>query len=163
MQVEVGAVLEGEVTGITRFGAFVDLGDGKTGMVHISEISATYVKEISDHLSNGQIVKVKVLNIADDGKISLSIKKAQPAPAGHEGRPPFNADRTARPQAPRPARTGMTRPAGRFNSFDNKRSDENMSFEDMMSKFKQTSDDKMSDLKRTMDIKRGSSNRRGSR
>lgn len=75
MQLEVGSIVEGKVTGITKFGAFVDLG-GKTGMVHISEITTSYVKEIRDYLTENQTVKVKVLAIAPDGKISLSIKQA---------------------------------------------------------------------------------------
>ena len=66
MQVEVGAVLEGKVTGITKFGAFVDLGEGKTGMVHISEVASTYVKEIRDFITEGQTVKVKVLTVGED-------------------------------------------------------------------------------------------------
>ncbi len=76
MHFEVGSILDGKVTGITKFGAFVDLSDGKTGMVHISEVAPTYVKDIKDHLTENQTVKVKVLNIGEDGKISLSIKKA---------------------------------------------------------------------------------------
>lgn len=87
MQVEVGAVLEGKVTGITKFGAFVDLGEGKTGMVHISEVASTYVKEIRDFITEGQTVKVKVLTVGEDGKISLSIKKATP-PAPRQPRQP---------------------------------------------------------------------------
>ena len=87
MQVEVGAVLEGKVTGITKFGAFVDLGEGKTGMVHISEVASTYVKEIRDFITEGQTVKVKVLTVGEDGKISLSIKKATP-PAPRQPRLP---------------------------------------------------------------------------
>lgn len=77
MQLEVGAILEGKVTGLTNFGAFVSLPEGKTGMVHISEVAPTYVKEIRDFLSENQEVKVKVMSIGDDGKISLSIKRAQ--------------------------------------------------------------------------------------
>ena len=76
MELTVGAVLEGKVKTITNFGAFVALEDNKTGMVHISEVAATYVKEIRDHVTENQMIKVKVLSIADDGKISLSIKKA---------------------------------------------------------------------------------------
>ena len=59
MQLEVGAILEGKITGITKFGAFVELGEGKTGMVHISEVAPTFVKEITDFVSEGQTVKVK--------------------------------------------------------------------------------------------------------
>ena len=77
MQLEVGSILEGKVTGITKFGAFVELPDKVTGMVHISEVAATFVKEIRDFVTEGQTVKVKVLSIGEDGKISLSIKKAQ--------------------------------------------------------------------------------------
>lgn len=80
MQLEVGKIYEGKVTGITKFGAFVELDKDTTGMVHISEVANTFVSEIKDHLTEGQTVKVKVLNLGDDGKISLSIKKALPAP-----------------------------------------------------------------------------------
>ena len=92
MQLEVGTILEGKVTGITKFGAFVELPDKMTGMVHISEVAATFVKEIRDFVTEGQTVKVKVLSIGEDGKISLSIKKAQ-APAPRQSaprRPAFN-------------------------------------------------------------------------
>ena len=68
MQVEVGAIVEGKVTGLTNFGAFVSLPDGKTGMVHISEVAPTYVKEIRDYLTENQEVKVKVLSVGDDGR-----------------------------------------------------------------------------------------------
>ena len=74
--VQVGQILEGTVTGLTEFGAFVTLPDGKTGMVHISEVSNTYVNNISEHLSEGQEVRVKVIEINEKGKIALSIKKA---------------------------------------------------------------------------------------
>ena len=86
MQVEVGAVLEGKVTGITKFGAFVELPDKKTGMVHISEVAPTFVKEIRDFVTEGQTVKVKVLSISEEGKISLSMKKALP-PAPRQSAP----------------------------------------------------------------------------
>ena len=79
MDLEAGMVLEGKVTGITKFGAFVDLEDGKTGMVHISEVAPTFVNDINDYLKEGQTVKVKVLSVGEGGKISLSIKKAMSA------------------------------------------------------------------------------------
>lgn len=128
MQLEVGAILEGKVSGITKFGVFVDLGQGKTGMVHISEVAMNYVENINDYIKNGQDVRVKVLNIAEDGKISLSIKRAMEKKA-----------QVRKPIAP------PDRPTG--GEWVAKRQD-NMSFEDMMNKFKQTSDDKFSDLKR---------------
>ena len=80
MALEVGSIVEGKVTGITKFGAFVELPGGKTGMVHISEVAATYVKEIKDFISDSQIVRVKILAITPDGKINLSIKRAVEQP-----------------------------------------------------------------------------------
>ena len=77
MSIEVGSKLQGKVTGITNFGAFVELPDGKTGLVHISEVADNYVKDINEHLSQGDQVEVKVINVGDDGKIGLSIKKAK--------------------------------------------------------------------------------------
>lgn len=147
MGLEVGMVVEGKVTGITKFGAFVDLEGGKTGMVHISEVAPTYVNDIKDFLTEGQTVKVKILTIGEDGKISLSIKKAmaqQRKPSGQNGRTPASRQ-SARP--------------GDFEWQSSKKA-EPSSFEDMLSKFKQTSDEKMSDLKR-MENKRGGYSRRG--
>lgn len=144
MQLEVGAVVEGKVTGFTAFGAFVDLDAGKKGMVHISEVATEYVKDIKDHLKVGQAVKVKIISIAEDGKISLSIKKAieQPKP---QQRPRSNAPRRS----------------GSANVWQGNKSADNapQSFESMMAKFKQESDEKMSDLRR--DVKHGGFNRRG--
>ena len=77
MSIEVGSKLQGKVTGITHFGAFVELEKGTTGLVHISEVADTYVKDINEHLSIGEEIKVKVINVQEDGKIGLSIKKAQ--------------------------------------------------------------------------------------
>ena len=144
MQLEVGTVLEGKVTGITNFGAFVELPGGKTGMVHISEVAPTFVKEIRDFVQENQVVKVKVMNIGEDGKISLSIKKAMAPPPR----------RSAPPAQPRPARPGNY-------EWQASKKPDSSNFEDMMSKFKQTSDEKMSDLKRCMDSKRGGFSRHG--
>jgi len=77
MSIEVGSKVKGKVTGITNFGAFVELGENTTGLVHISEVADTYVKDINDFLTVGDEVKVKVINVEKDGKIGLSIKKAQ--------------------------------------------------------------------------------------
>ena len=140
MQLEVGMVLEGKVTGITKFGAFVELPGGRTGMVHISEVASTFVKEIRDYVTENQTIRVKILNINEDGKISLSMKKAvEPAAAA--------------PAQRRPARPGS------FEWQATKK--EPSSFEDMMSSFKKSSDEKMSDLKKCMDSKRGGFSRRG--
>ncbi|EGQ4344685.1 S1 domain-containing RNA-binding protein [Staphylococcus delphini] len=80
MSIEVGSKLKGKVTGIKKFGAFVELPEGKSGLVHISEVADNYVENVEDHLTVGDEVEVKVLSIADDGKISLSIKKAKERP-----------------------------------------------------------------------------------
>ena len=102
MEFGVGSVLEGKVTGITKFGAFVSLPEGKSGLVHISEIAYSYVNDVKDHLKEGQEVKVKVIGIDENGRINLSIKKAMdppPRPAG-QGRPmgrPGGLPRQARP------------------------------------------------------------------
>ncbi|MFO7815306.1 MAG: S1 RNA-binding domain-containing protein [Halanaerobiales bacterium] len=77
MSVEVGSTVKGKVTGITNFGAFIELPNGETGLVHISEIANTYVKDIGNFLEEEEEVKVKVINIDNEGKIGLSIKQLQ--------------------------------------------------------------------------------------
>lgn len=154
MQLENGKIVEGKVTGITKFGAFVDLGEGKIGMVHISEVAPTFVKEITDFLTQGQTVKVKILNIAPDGKISLSVKQAlDPAP---QEKRPFKPRSDGQGRGPRkdsrPPRTG-----GREREWNHTpRESGSKDFEDMLSKFMARSDEKISDLKRNTDGKRGS-------
>jgi len=130
MSIAVGEIVEGKVTGITNFGVFVDLGEGKSGMVHISEVAQTYVSEIRDHVKENDVVKMKVLNITDDGKISLSIKRAM--------------EPIKRPMQPRPNRGS----SASFGSAPWQKKNEPATFEDMLTKFKQTSDDKFSDLKK---------------
>ena len=98
MELSVGSVLEGKVTGITKFGAFVTLPEGKSGLVHISEIANAYVNDVNDFLTLGQTVNVKILSITPEGKINLSIKQTLPsAPAAPRRSAP-------RPQPPAPAR-----------------------------------------------------------
>lgn len=80
MSIEVGSKLKGKITGITNFGAFVELEKGTTGLVHISEVADSYVKDINEHLKVGDEVEVKVINVEKDGKIGLSIKKAKEKP-----------------------------------------------------------------------------------
>lgn len=79
MELTVGAIVEGKVKSITKFGAFIALPENKTGMVHISEITHAYVNDIHDHLTEGQDVKVMVIGL-ENGKINLSIRRTQPAP-----------------------------------------------------------------------------------
>src|SRR5699024_9198636 len=80
MSIEVGSKSQGKVTGVTNSGACVELEKDKTGVVHISEVADTYVKDINEHLTVGDEIKVKVINVEDDGKIGLSIKKAKDRP-----------------------------------------------------------------------------------
>jgi len=77
MPVEVGQILEGRITGITKFGAFVELPGGTTGLVHISEVADSFVKDVNDFLKQDETVKIKVIGISEDGKISLSIRQAK--------------------------------------------------------------------------------------
>jgi len=142
MQFEVGSVLEGRVTGITKFGAFVALPEGKSGLIHISEVANAYVSDIHEYLSEGQTVQVKVLSISPDGKISLSAKKAQPeaqqvsraAPA------PRSAPQERRPAAPaEPQSAPSVSPDGYVPTRSN---DQN--FEDKLKRFMQESDSKIS-------------------
>lgn len=151
MSVEVGTILEGKVSGISKFGAFVDLPDGSTGMVHISEVSQSYVSEIKDFIKIGDDVKVKVLS-CEGNKIALSIKQTQPKPVKKPKR--NNESRTRKPYKPAPP---VTSP-GNFE-WQSTRPEAPSSFEDMMSVFKKTSEDKMSDLKRSSGESRGYSRR----
>ena len=98
MELTVGAVLEGKVKTITNFGAFVALPEGKTGMVHISEVAGCYVSDIRQHLTEGQDVNVMVIG-AENGKINLSIKRLEAKPQQNNMRPRENS-RPARPAAP---------------------------------------------------------------
>ena len=141
MSHDVGTILKGKVTGITKFGAFVETEDGKRGMVHISEISRSYVEDIKNELSIGQAVECKIISVAEDGKLALSIKQALPAAQKPEKKREFNK-RPQRKYTPAPK---VTSP-GNFEWQSTNLS--GASFEDMMSKFKKTSEDKMSDLKR---------------
>lgn len=158
MELEIGSILEGKVTGITKFGAFVSLPMGKSGLVHISEIANAYVSDVHDFLSDGQTVKVKVLSINEAGKINLSIKQAQPAPAA-PARPAV-----PRPAAPRPA--APARPAapvgGRFYPEQGTvlGPSGDASFEDKLKHFMQESDSRMSGNKLYADRKGGGRRRK---
>ena len=142
MAFEIGEILDGKVTGLTKFGAFVDIGDGKSGMVHISEVASTYVNEITDFVEVGQEVKVKILSIDESGKISLSIKQA--------------SDDYEKGPAQKKDYEGKKRERSAPNVWQGqkpKADPENMTFEDMMSKWKSSSEEKMADLKRSTDTK----------
>ena len=87
MGFEVGSILEGKVSGITKFGAFVTLPENRSGLVHISEIAYSYVNDVHDHLTEGQTVTVKVIGIDENNRINLSIKQALPQPPRQERGP----------------------------------------------------------------------------
>lgn len=127
MSIEVGSKLQGKVTGITNFGAFVELPEGSTGLVHISEVADNYVKDINEHLKVGDEVQVKVINVEKDGKIGLSIRKAKEQPP------------TQKPRHNKPSH--------------NQRPKEN--FEQKMARFLKDSEDRLSSLKRHTESKRG--------
>lgn len=144
MAIEVGMILEGKVSGITKFGAFVDLPDSKTGMVHISEVAPTYISEISDYVKVGDTVNVKVIGL-DNGKIKLSMKQALPKEQQKRTKPSNKRNERPKREPYKPA-PPVTSP-GDFE-WQSSRKSAPSSFEDMMSRFKQTSEDKISDLKR---------------
>jgi S1 RNA binding domain protein len=131
MSLETGAIVEGTVTGVTNFGAFVELPEGKTGMVHISEISDSYVENIHDHLKEKDKVQVKILGINEKGKFDLSIKQVN-AP------PDIDAFR-GRPRKGKPVfeKSGP------------------VTFEDKLTKFLKESEERLLDLKRNTEAKRG--------
>ena len=143
--------MEGKVTGIKPFGAFVALPESKTGLVHISEVSYEFVQDLATVLEAGQTVKVKVISIAPDGKIALSIKQTQPAPERGQ-RPPRGEHNGGRPPrreaAPRVWQPKPSQPQG------------DLSFEDMMARYKTQSEEKIADLKRVTENHRGGYSRR---
>ncbi len=174
MGFEVGSVLEGKVTGITKFGAFVSLPENRSGLVHISEIAYSYVNDVHDHLTEGQTVTVKVIGIDDNNRINLSIKQAAPPPPRPERRPnngprPMNNNQGGeRPPfngGSRPAFNGGSRPS--FNGGNRRPPMQTeavqpkgpASFEDQLKQFMASSDSKLSELH--MNEKRSS--RRGGR
>ncbi len=142
-EVSVGSILDGKVTGITKFGAFVALPGGKSGLVHISEISYSYVNEVSDHLREGQEVRVRIIGIDQANRINLSIKQVEPPPQ----------------RAPRPSGGGRDRQGGgRPMGFVRQAPREPTDFEDRLKQFMQSSDSKLSELRY---IEKKGGNRRG--
>ena len=130
MPLDVGSVVEGKVSSITKFGAFIQLPDGNTGLVHISEVAEKYVTNVSDYLKEKQVVKVKIIAVDSRGKLSLSIKKAMQENTSGQKHPPEN--------------------------FDWNHKDDNLSFEERLSKFKKDSEEKIAVLKKSFESKRGS-------
>ena len=139
MAVEIGSIQEGKVTGIMNFGAFVSLPGGKSGLVHISEIANTFVKDVHEHLQVGQTVKVKVLDINEQGKINLSIKRVLEEQKEPEKKP---APPPVVPAKPHMADFGEVAPPTT-----------DLSFEEKLKKFMQASDSKNADKRRNTERK----------
>ena len=154
MELAVGTIISGKVTAITKFGAFVSLPGGKSGLVHISEVAAAFVSDVHDYLTEGQEVTVKILSVSPEGKINLSIKQAQP----QQERP--QPARSARPQGGRPGpRSGgrSPRPAQATAAMQ---PPAEPSFEDKLKQFLSSSERKMADLNRNISGKQGGRRRR---
>lgn len=147
MQPEVGAVLEGKVSGVTKFGAFVNLPGGKSGLVHISEIANTFVSDVAQYVSVGQTVKVKVIGINGD-KINLSIKRAEESEEAPRRRAPQQHDE----QQSRPTKQPQ-QPSGQVAAPT-----EDQAFEDKLKQFMKDSDSRIADNRMYAD--RGRSRRR---
>ena len=158
--VSVGSILVGQVVSVMPFGAFVDIGNKQSGLVHISELSSRYVKDINDCVKKGDNVKVKVIKIDESGKISLSMKQAEEGAEQHGQRRGGNhGERSGRPsrgngdaphgQQSRPPRRSKP------NVWEPKKRQEpsEMTFEDMLSRFKQNSEERMCDIKRNTERK----------
>ena len=141
MAIEIGSLQEGKVTGIMNFGAFVSLPGGKSGLVHISEIANSFVKDVHDHLQVGQTVTVKILDINEQGKINLSIKRAQAEKAEAEKQAEVQQQYVA-PNRPKLPEMGEVAPP----SAD-------LSFEEKLKKFMQASDSKNADKRRNTERK----------
>lgn len=130
-----GSIMEGKVQGITNFGAFIELTGGVVGLVHISEIADTYVKDVRDYLQEGDPVKVKVLNVAGK-KVGLSIKQANP---------PVVQERRERPQYTE------NRPQPNYHRPRSGSRDGQHNLDDMIAKFMKESDERMQPLKNRME------------
>ena len=137
MPLEVGNIVEGKITGITKFGAFVALPGGKSGLVHISEIANSFVSDVHEHVQIGQAVRVRLLSVSDEGKINLSIKRALETPRG-TGVPADERPRTPRPRPQPSASASAPVPAAQQSSG-------NQDFEDRLKKFMQESDSRIAD------------------
>lgn len=167
MSIVVGTKLEGKVTGITHFGAFVELPGGVTGLVHISEIADNYVKDVNDHLKINDVVTVKVINVDKDGKIGLSIKQTVDKPVEQQrpartARPSGGFQRSFDGNRAGPSRTGSGddrgghhRGGGGGNRSFNKPMGNKNTFEDKVSRFLKDSEERISSLKKNTESKRG--------
>lgn len=141
MEFTPGSVIDGTVRSIASFGAFIDLPDGKSGLVHISEVASSYVTDIRQHLTEGQSVRVKLLHTDERGRMSLSIKQAE-APSAAAARTAAARPGAAGPSAPRPVRQESFRP----QSFRPQKA-EPESFEEKLKQFMADSNSKISGVR----------------
>lgn len=138
MEIKVGEILEGKVKSIAKFGAFIALADGKTGLVHISEVANSFVNDIHEHLTEGQDVKVKVLSMDENGRINLSIKQTQEKPQRSSPAPRGSFQRSRNDGAP--AKRSQHAPAPQERSAE-------QTFEEKLKAFMTESDSKIAGLK----------------
>ena len=151
-QLTVGTIVEGKVKSLTKFGAFIMLPDGSTGMVHISEVAHTYVNDIHDHLHEGDTVKVMIISM-ENGKTNLSIKRTI-APPPRKEYPPRQRTNGGAPASggyAKPANRGYSGGQGRSNAPQ--QSAQPKSFDDMLKQFMSESDNKMSSIRAYSDRK----------
>ena len=148
MEFTVGAILEGKVKSITNFGAFIALPENKTGLVHISEVANTFVSDIRQHLTEGQDVKVMVIN-ADNGKINLSIKRLEARPQRENApRNNFRRDGGSQNQGQTPNQNRPSRPVP-APPPEPKTADQ--LFEEKLKQFMSESDSKISSIRQYSD------------
>lgn len=161
MSIEVGSKVTGKVSGITNFGAFVDLGERKNGLVHISEISDGFVKDIHDVLSVGDEVTVKVLSISDDGKIALSIRKANDSHQDHGHQAHSQNAHNSKPHTHNNGGKNYNERSSHNNNkkrgFSSHKNDshEKDDFDSLLAGFMKQSDERLTSLKRNTEGKRG--------
>jgi S1 RNA binding domain protein len=179
MALEIGSVVEGVITGITNFGAFVRLPEGNTGLIHISEVADAFVEDVRHYLNEKDKVTVKILSINSKGKYDLSIKQLKqaqppsPADGATDKAPDKDQDPTAapmeRPHQERPHDT--SRPPHHFqdrapregrrpfhgdgHTGHHDREPRQYTFEDKISRFMKESEERLLDLKRNTEAKRG--------
>ena len=149
MELEIGAVVEGKVKSLTKFGAFVLLPDHSTGMVHISEVAHTFVSDIHDYLAEGDTVRVMIIG-RENGKTNLSIKRTLPRPQTQGERPVRGAQDSRRPQrtGDRNDRYASGQPSARRPAAPSQSSaPQQKSFDDMLKQFMTESDSKMSSIR----------------
>ncbi|MCQ2432730.1 MAG: S1 RNA-binding domain-containing protein [Clostridia bacterium] len=159
-QIEIGSILEGKVTKVAAFGAFVALPEGRSGMVHISELSDRFIKDITAEVHVGDTLRVKVIAVDERGRISLSVKGARTPEEIAAEQAQIAAERKAREAAKRAENNRFTGIPGEYTPYIRREQTGDGSFEDMMSRFKTVSDEKMSDLRKYTEGKRGSGNGR---